>query len=123
MKAKVGFVTVVAIVVAAGCGSAPSPQQKAQSAATTACAQIFGLASTIVTGDSVTSATAVKTLNEATSSANRAAQLDQQKWDVLAGTVRDIARYLEQGPRSSLAATLDDLAYYCRPLVQPGSSS
>jgi hypothetical protein len=123
LKAKLRLVvSAMVVMLVAACGSSASPQQKAQSAATAACSQLLEMGSAIMSGNSVTTAAALKTLNSASNSANKAAQLDQQKWGVLAGTVRDIVKYLESGPRGALPGTLDDLAVYCKPLVQPGTN-
>jgi hypothetical protein len=105
-----------------GCSSAsPPPKVAARSDASAACRDLLAMGDAILANESVTTSAAVKTLSAAKASADKAAKLDST-WAVLDGTVKDIATYLESGQRAGLGGTLDDLASYCKPLVDTNSN-
>ncbi len=110
-----------AAVLLVGCGSSSQPPKvAARSEASAACTDLLRMGNAILGNESVTTAQALKTLNAAMTSADKAAKLDST-WTVLDGTVKNVAKYLESGQRAGLGGTLDDLASYCKPLVETAS--
>jgi hypothetical protein len=75
----------------------------------------------VVTNRTVSSASAVQTLNKAVTFAKEAAHIDSADWGPLKSNVEQIRSSLESGHRADLRSELTQLGNLCAPLSTNGN--